>query len=270
MKLTFDDIALSGLKPLIKWSGGKRNEIKHFSHHFPTKFERYIEPFVGGGAVFFNMGYPNSVISDVHKGLTNFYNTVKWEADELYDRVSKFGLEEKTYYYVRDTMPINDDIDRAVRFYYLRKTAFRGMLRYNKSGKFNIPWGRYKTIDISPLKDKKYRRLLEKTEIFNHTYNKIFEIYNDEDNFMFLDPPYDSEFTDYGYCEFNRGDQIELANTFKSTKSKCLMVIGRTSLIEKLYSGYIVESYSKKYQFKIHSGRIGDEIDNEHLIIRNY
>ena len=270
MRLTFKDITLSGLKPLIKWSGGKRNEIRRFSHHFPTDFERYIEPFVGGGAVFFNMAYPRSVISDVHFDLINFYMVVKKSPDLLYDRVKEFSVDEETYYYVRDEMSVNDIIDKAAIFYYLRKTAFRGMLRYNKSGKFNIPWGRYKNIDISPLKNKKYRKLLEKTTILHQSYEEIFELYNDDKNFMFLDPPYDSEFTDYGYCKFNKNNQKELADLFKKTKNKCLMIIGKTSFIEKLYEGYIVESYSKKYQFKLYSGRIGNEIDNEHLIIRNY
>lgn len=270
MQLTFDDIALGGLKPLVKWSGGKRNEIKNFSHHFPVHFDRYIEPFVGGGAVFFNMAFPKSLIADVHEELINFYKVVKYKADGLHDRVSSFDLGEKTYYYVRDEMNADDPVDNAARFYYLRKNAFRGMLRYNSKGKFNIPWGRYDHIDISDLKDNRYSELLRSTTILCASYEEIFKVHNDKSNFVFLDPPYDSEFTDYGYCKFEKENQENLAETFKTTKNKCLMIIGKTSFIEELYSGYIVDSYSKTYQFKIHSGRIGDEIDNEHLIIKNY
>ena len=87
---------------------------------------------------------------------------------------------------------------------------------------------------------------------------------------MFLDPPYDSEFTDYGYCQFGKEEQKKLACLFKETKIKCLMVIGKTKFIEELYKDYIVSEYDKKYKFKLYAGRIGSEINTKHLIIKNY
>ena len=87
---------------------------------------------------------------------------------------------------------------------------------------------------------------------------------------MFLDPPYDSEFTDYGYCQFGKEEQHKLASLFKTTKIKCLMIIGKTKFIEELYGGYIVAEYDKKYKFKLYNNRIGDEINTKHLIIKNY
>ena len=87
---------------------------------------------------------------------------------------------------------------------------------------------------------------------------------------MFLDPPYDSKFTDYGYCSFDKQKQEELAQCFKNTKIKCLMIIGKTPFIENLYQGYIVGEYPKKYRFKLHSNRVGNEINTNHLIIKNY
>jgi DNA adenine methylase len=87
---------------------------------------------------------------------------------------------------------------------------------------------------------------------------------------MFLDPPYDSEFTDYGYCTFGKEEHKKLANCFKTTNIKCLMIIGKTPFIEELYKEYIVADYDKKYRFKLHSGRIGDEINTKHLVIKNY
>ena len=98
----------------------------------------------------------------------------------------------------------------------------------------------------------------------------MFENYNSNDNFMFLDPPYDSKFTDYGYCSFNREDQKRLAECFKTTDIKCLMIIGKTDFISELYDGYIADEYDKKYRFKLHSKRVGNEINNKHLIIKNY
>jgi DNA adenine methylase len=87
---------------------------------------------------------------------------------------------------------------------------------------------------------------------------------------MFLDPPYDSEFTDYGYCKFGKDEHRKLAKCFKETKIQCLMVIGKTDFIVELYKDYIVAEYPKKYRFKLHSGRIGDNINTNHLIIKNY
>ena len=144
------------------------------------------------------------------------------------------------------------------------------MLRYNNKGEFNIPYGRYKTYNFETIKNPGYEALLKRTEIFNEGFEYIFDNYNDPRNFMFLDPPYDSEFTDYGYCSFGKEEQIKLAECFKNTKIRCLMIIGKTPFIEDLYRDYIVDEYDKKYRFKLHSGRVGDEINTKHLIIKNY
>lgn len=144
------------------------------------------------------------------------------------------------------------------------------MLRYNRDMKFNIPFGRYKTINYTELLNKDYETLLNRTEIYNEKFEVIFEKFDDETNFMFLDPPYDSEFTDYGYCSFGKEEQRKLASLFKTTKIKCLMIIGKTKFIEELYDGYIVDEYDKKYKFKLYNNRIGDEINTKHLIIKNY
>jgi len=259
------------LKPLIKWSGGKSDEIKMFEKYFPEHYNKYIEPFVGGGSVYFYLNPNNAVISDVHTELIEFYKSIgKGKGQEIYEFMKQNLNDETTYYKVRDEMEINDELDSAKRFYYQRKTCFRGMLRYNKNGKFNIPFGRYKSINYNELINKDYEALLSRTEILNKGFDYIFENYNDENNFMFLDPPYDSEFTDYGYCQFGKEEQQKLAFLFKNTKIKCLMVIGKTKFIEELYHGYIVAEYDKKYKFKLYDNRIGDEINKKHLIIKNY
>lgn len=259
------------LKPIIKWSGGKSDEIKYFEKYIPSDFKTYLEPFVGGGSVFFYL-FPNSaVINDVHPELIDFYTNVKnGNSKEIYKFMEEHPNDENTYYDVRDKMLVNNSLDNAKRFYYLRKTCFRGMLRYNSKGKFNIPYGKYKTINYEDLNNPNYQTIFENTSILNNSFEHIFENYNSYDNFMFLDPPYDSEFTDYGYCSFGKDEHRTLANLFKTTKIKCLMVIGKTDFIVELYKDYIVEEFDKKYRFKIHSGRVGDEINTKHLIIKNY
>jgi DNA adenine methylase len=258
------------LNPIIKWSGGKKDELKHILPHIPNKYNLYLEPFIGGGAVYFHLNPNKSVISDVHKELIDFYQSIKnGNSEEIYKFMKEHPNEEETYYKVR-AYNSKDVLDNAKRFYYLRKTCYRGMLRYNSKGQFNIPYGRYKTYNYEEIKNKDYENILKNTEIFNKSFEYIFENYNNKENFMFLDPPYDSEFTDYGYCSFGKEEQRKLAKCFKETNIKCLMIIGKTPLIEELYSDYIVGEYEKKYRFKLHSGRVGDEINTKHLIIRNY
>ena len=258
------------LKPLVKWSGGKGDEIKHIEKYIPD-YDLYLEPFVGGGSVFFHLSPPKAVISDVHTELIDLYQSIgKGQSTEIYDFMKEHPNDETTYYQVRDDFKVMTPLDRAKRFYYQRKTCFRGMLRYNRDGKFNIPFGRYKTIGFEDLKNPGYPLLLGRTTILNTGFETIFRDYNDPNHFMFLDPPYDSEFTDYGYCQFTRVEQEALAKCFKETKIKCLMVIGKTPFIEALYKGYIVEEYAKQYRFKLYAGRVGDEINTQHLVIKNY
>ena len=268
---TSSDIFRPRLKPLIKWSGGKSDEIKMFEKYFPQHYTKYIEPFVGGGSLYFYLNPINAVISDVHTELIDLYQSIgKGKGQDIYEFMKRSPNDENTYYKIRDEMEINDQLDSAKRFYYQRKTCFRGMLRYNKNGKFNIPFGRYKTINYTELINKDYETLLGRTEILNKGFDHIFENYNDDNHFMFLDPPYDSEFTDYGYCQFGKEEQIKLAQLFKTTKIKCLMVIGKTKFIQELYNDYIVAEYDKKYKFKLYDNRIGDEINTKHLVIKNY
>lgn len=259
------------MKPIVKWSGGKAKEIKIFKEHYPQEYKRFIEPFVGGGAVFFDLEHNDNVINDVHTDLVNFYAQIKnGHSLDIYGLMASYENIEKDYYFLRDKFKPQNEVERAFVFFYLRKTCFRGMLRYNKSGKFNIPYGRYKTYDYEILKEKKYEDLLKNTQIFQGGFEDVFDKYDNEENFVFLDPPYDSTFTDYGYCIYDKQKHIELAERFKATKNKCLMVIGETDFINGLYKDYIVAKYHKKYAFKIYDGRVGNEIDNFHLIIKNY
>lgn len=262
---------MAPLKPIIKWSGGKKDEIKSFIEYIPSDIDTYLEPFIGGGAVYFHVNHNKCVISDVHKELTDFYKSIKkGKSQDIYDFMKESKNEESAYYDIRDNMNVDTELENAKRFFYLRKTCYRGMMRYNKKGGFNIPFGRYKTYNYEEILNKSYEEILGNTEVFNESFEYIFNNYNDKNNFMFLDPPYDSEFTDYGYCKFGKEEQKKLAECFKNTNIRCLMIIGKTEFISELYKDYIVGEYDKRYRFKLHSGRVGDEINNQHLIIKNY
>ena len=145
------------MKPIIKWSGGKQDEIKYFKKYIPN-YEVYLEPFFGGGSVFFDIKPKKAIIGDIHPELIKFYCAMKeGRREDIHAFMSLHPNEEKTYYEVRD-LP-----ESAERFYYLRKTCYRGMLRYNKSGEFNIPFGRYKKINYSDLLNPYYESIFSNT-----------------------------------------------------------------------------------------------------------
>lgn len=283
------------MKPLIKYRGGKSKEIPHLEKHIPNFDGRYIEPFFGGGAMFFYLEPKRAIINDINSKLMAFYKGVKSDFDTLQKELSEIEKiyrinrkkfeelkaqtptervnddNEVLYYQIRDMF--NDLTDKkysdALLYFFINKTAYSGMIRYNSKGEFNVPYGRYTNLNTS-LVTKAHSRLLANTEIYNCDYKNIFEL-AEEDDFMFLDPPYDCVFSDYGNAEhkdgFNEKNHTELANAYKQLKCKALMVIGRTPLTEKLYGDMIVDEYGKSYAVNIRN-RFKSEAS--HILISNY
>ena len=283
------------MKPLVKYRGGKSKEIPHLIKHIPHFNGRYIEPFFGGGAMFFYLEPKNAIINDINAKLMAFYKGVKLDFETLQKelleieniyRINRKKFEElkaKTptervedknealYYQIRDMF--NDLADKkysdALLYFFINKTAYSGMIRYNSKGEFNVPYGRYANLNTS-LATKAHSQLLSHTEIYNLDYKDIFEM-AEEDDFMFLDPPYDCVFSDYGNTEhkdgFNEKNHTELANAYKQLKCKALMVIGRTPLTEKLYGDLIVDEYGKSYAVNI---RNRFKSAASHILISNY
>lgn len=283
------------MKPLVKYRGGKSKEIPHLEKHIPNFDGRYIEPFFGGGALFFYLEPKKAIINDINSKLMAFYKGVKSDFETLQKELSeiekKYRINRKKfeelktqtptervnddnealYYQIRDMF--NDLTDKkysdALLYFFINKTAYSGMIRYNSKGEFNVPYGRYANLNTS-LVTKAHSRLLTNTEIYNCDYKNIFEM-AEEDDFMFLDPPYDCVFSDYGNAEhkdgFNEKNHTELANAYKQLKCKALMVIGRTPLTEKLYGDMIVDEYGKSYAVNIRN-RFKSEA--RHILISNY
>jgi DNA adenine methylase len=283
------------MKPLVKYRGGKSKEIPNLINHIPNFSGRYIEPFFGGGALFFYLEPKKAIINDINSKLISFYLGVKdnfellktelSEIEKLYTINRKKFEELKSitpnervddeneplYYQIRNMF--NDLTEKkyseALIYFFINKTAYSGMIRYNSKGEFNVPYGRYANLNTS-LVTKAHNNLLAKTEIYNFDYSEIFRM-SDKDDFMFLDPPYDCVFSDYGNAEhkdgFNESNHIELANQYKNLKCKALMVIGRTPLTEKLYGDYIVDEYGKSYAVNIRN-RFKSEAS--HILVSNY
>jgi len=282
------------LKPIIKYRGGKSREIDIICDHIPKKFETYIEPFFGGGALYFHLEKENCIINDINKKIIHFYRDVatnykemRCQLDKLeciykknqidYEKRKKDNLDKKIphkneelYYFLRDIFnkKIKSDFLDSVVFFFINKTAYSGMIRYNKKGEYNVPFGRYKNFNTKLL-TKNHSDLLKKTKIFNLDYSKIFEMAQKND-FMFLDPPYDTTFSDYGNKnDFTEENHIKLSEDFKNLNCKALMLISRTPLINSLYKKYIFEdlTFNKTYSVNI---RNRFKRDARHIVIKNY
>lgn len=259
------------MDPIIKWSGGKRGELGMLRPWYPSRWSLYVEPFAGGASAFFDLEPSQALLSDTHEELMNFYAQLKnGNGPKIYALMAKYENNETNYYFVRDFFKPKTDVERAFVFFYIRKTCYRGMLRYNSQGKFNIPFGWYRTYSYEELRDARYVGIFKNTKILVEDFRSIFTRFNSENNFVFLDPPYDCVFKKYMLTQFGKDRHEELAELFKTTKNKCLLVISETPFIKNLYRGYIRTKYTKNYAFKIHSGRVNKNINKNHLVITNY
>lgn len=222
------------MKPLVKYRGGKAREIPLFIKYVPEQFDTYYEPFLGGGAVFFHLEPQKSVINDINTRLMTFYidvkekySLVREQLDELQSiyeaNQSEYQYQKKLhpdehiknknevlYYQLRDmfnhkTKSLYLD---SVLYFFINKTAYSGMIRYNSQGEFNVPFGRYQHLNTQLL-TQSHHELLERASLFSCDYTEIFGIASKGD-FMFLDPPYDCIFNDYGNLESKNGfDEFE-------------------------------------------------------------
>ncbi len=273
-------------RPLLKWPGGKRSELPRIKPCIPDH-RRYFEPFFGGGSVFFDIVDVLAYANDLHPDLMMFYRCVKQQHVDFFDllfaRVDEweqgsFEYKNAMYYECRDRYNATSrpTIRRAVDFFLLRELAYGGMCRVNSNGHFNVPFGRAYarnknlrekvTYLVSPLVQAKMQ-LLEVSSLDFIDFLNRFDF--DADDFMFVDPPYDSSFSKYDRTDFDEHDQRRLAECLANFKGRFMLVCKLTPLIESLYRGirYSVRQYECNYKFNI-KGRFSRS--STHVMIANY
>ena len=367
------------MKTFIKWAGGKEKELPIIMDNLPKQFDRYVEPFVGGGAVYLNINCKNSIINDKSyelillykmiksknpefikslndinrnwiklenivmdnsKELISIYLNYKKEQSDLEKMIDNFLAKHKKAFDVllkddvdinlynlhnemkknliskisrmykieksRKEMPETDiiiNIETAFKsayymyfrylynnkkklklsdefycavFYFVRDYCYASMFRYNSNGEFNVPYGgiSYNRKDfqkkINYLSSTELRDYLSETKIYDLDFEVFCEkIELTENDFMFLDPPYDTEFSTYAQNDFNKNDQVRLANYLQKTKAKFMLIIKNTDFIYNLYKdkGFNIRSFDKKYLVSFMNR---NDKDVEHLLITNY
>ena len=276
-------------QPFIKWVGGKRGLLSQLLEKFPQKFENYHEPFLGGGAVFFEL-YSKGLLkgkkvflSDINAELINTYNVVKNNPKELINNLEDFKEKhtKEFYYKIRefdrqDNFDKLTNLEKATRFIYLNKTCFNGLYRVNKKGYFNTPIGSYKNPNIADRDTiMSANKALQNATILNQSFDKVIENANKND-LVYFDPPYyplnvTSSFTAYNENDFLDDKQKELLSVFeKLSKKDCFVLHSNsdTDFIKDLYKEYDI-GFVKANRF-INSKSSGRGKINEVLIRNKY
>ena len=251
----FEDIAKlleEKPKPFVKWVGGKRQLLKQFRDlglYPPENFDpitnTFFEPFVGGGAVFFDLLPETAYLSDLNNELVVTYNVIKNDVENLIKSLKKHKLDKEYFLKIRAQNPEKlSDLNIASRFIYLNRTCFNGMYRVNSKGGFNVPFGKYTNpLICDEVNLRKASKALKNVEIKKQDYKEVLKKAKKGD-FIYFDPPYypvskTSSFTSYTSESFLDKEQIELRDTFVELhKRGCFVMLSNsdTPFINKIYS----------------------------------
>ena len=285
-------------KPFVKWAGGKTQLLPKLDLFIPCQFNRYFEPFLGGGALFFHLTTERKnrllgtfcssyCISDINPELINAYLVIRDDVGELISRLEQHQIRynegpEEYYYHLRKMDPNKlSNTARAARFIALNRTCFNGLYRVNRQGLFNVPWGKYSNpliCDSNNLRNVSIalRHYYSNITIKVSNYKEMLLENAKEGDFIYLDPPYSPEsstayFTNYTCFGFGNKDQQDLADVFRKLDDrgcKVLLTNSDTPLIRNLYSGsaIVIEVDAKRAINCKGSKRAG----HKDLIIRNY
>lgn len=270
--------------PFLKWAGGKTQLLADLDLHIPT-FQRYHEPFLGGGALFFHLASSRPAfkahLSDLNAELVNAYRVVKHDVERLVTALRRhetayYEEPESFYYDLRDARP-RGGLDRAARLIALNKTCYNGLYRVNSEGAFNVPIGRYKRpliCNAIQLRNSSQALTKTKAEISACSYNEALAKAREGD-FIYLDPPFvplsaTSNFVSYTSQGFSPQDQAQLAALFrKLDKRGCKVLLSNsdTNYARKLYSDF--DQFTIKAARAI-SCRGESRTGFTELLVRNY
>jgi len=243
-------------RPFLKWVGGKTRLMKKLEKYFPDEYDTYIEPFLGGGSVFFNFVPEKAILADLNKTLIATYITIRDDFNEVYRHLKVLEKDnvEKKYYEHRITFNELKKTNKNTTYLsalmiYLNKMGYGGVYRENQKGIFNVPFGKYKNPNIT---DKSNYLNVNKT-LKNKNVTLLCSDYSDvlkrakKGDFIYLDPPYHKEsktsFTKYQKGGFNEEEQKKLASLLKKLDKKGVMFLlsnSNTQFINELYKDFTI------------------------------
>lgn len=274
------------MSPVVKWAGGKRQILETLKANLPEKFNNYFEPFIGGGALLFDLAPKNATINDVNQELLAIYTCLK--DDELYrlmleelDKHEKNHSEEY-YYQVREwdrdpRFELEPLWKRAARAIYLNKSCFNGLYRVNAKGYFNVPSAKKEhVVTYSKANMEEIHEYFKDDNVTILSGDFVEATRNaHEGDFVYFDPPYDTwedkeSFTAYSKFDFNKDDQRRLADCFKDLTNrgvKCMLSNHNTAYINELYNEFNIRVIKAKRMINANAAGRGAV---EEVIITNY
>lgn len=233
-------------EPFLKWPGGKRWLVNQYAHLFPSHVNRYIEPFLGGGAVYFRLKPNSALLADTNVELVNAYKCLRSHVAEITRRLGRLDKRHcaAVYYQMRAQKP-GDAIGRAVRFIYLNRTCFNGLYRVNKEGVFNVPMGSKVAVQYPDGALRDVARELRRASIVVSDFEDTLE-QSGAGDFVFVDPPYTvkhntNNFVKYNAHLFSWADQVRLAKAVRraGARGASLMVSNADhASVRELYHGF--------------------------------
>jgi len=258
-------------KPILKWAGGKTQMLNDIRSRMPTPYGRYIEPFFGGGALFFAIQPEKSIVSDSNPELVNVYKQIANNVGCVINCLKQYENTKEMFYVVRgqDWTQLQKE-EAAARMIFLNKTCFNGLYRVNKKGQFNVPYGKYKNPKICD-EEVLYAasRALKNTEILCADYKDVLEHHAKPGDFIFLDPPYlpisaYSDFKRYTKEQFYEEDHIELAKTIAQLHEVgCHTILTNSNhpLVHELYDQFNIDIFQTKRYISCNGGkRTGEDV----------
>jgi DNA adenine methylase len=249
------------VRPFLKWAGGKRQLLPEIRKYVPklTSKQTYYEPFIGGGALLFELQHPKAVINDSNRELINCYKVIRDSLDELIEELSKdkYTNSEMYYYGMRDLDRSTkeyanlSEVEKAARIIYLNKTCYNGLFRVNSQGQFNVPFGRYKNpniLDNAVLRAVNKYLNRDTIELLTQDFAKAVQSAKRGD-FVYFDPPYDpvsetASFTGYDVNGFNRDEQERLKEEFDALHERGCKVMLSNSCTDFIMDLYKDDQYT--------------------------
>lgn len=260
-------------KPVIRWIGGKSQLLPEIIQRIPKFFGTYIEPFVGGAAVYLALTPTNAVLSDNNDELINFYVTVRKQPTDVAALFRTFKNDKETYLNIRSwdrqTSFKYDPVMRAARFLYLNKTAFQAMWRVNRNNQHNTPYGRPKSIRLVSGTLEEFARTTANVEFRNDSFEPSFERMLTND-FAYIDPPYVGAYTSYTSGGFSIADHERLRDCCVAANERGVKLLISNSdceWVRNAYSMFTIEQVNVKRNVAAKTSSRGRTTE---LLIRNY
>jgi DNA adenine methylase len=231
-------------KAFLKWAGGKTQSLQMISEAAGFFTGRFIEPFVGSAVVSLNVSAESYILGDYNKDLINVYNFLKEDVSFIEDLKVYFVVENNDvdmFYKLRARFNEASSLkERALLFIYLNRHCFNGLCRFNKSGGFNVPFGKYKSIYFPEKELINAKNLLNKSEIYYQSFEDTFKLAKNDDA-VYCDPPYvplseTASFTDYSVGGFSEEQQVQLAKLAEEAPCRVLISNHDTEFTRDIYS----------------------------------